>query len=152
MARITRGQNIFMLVVATVVVTFSVALTLYMSGSLASFGGGREESSQYRTVTLTDALVECERHARKELGKRLKSLSVDTHSSRFDTMDHRYKVFFIAELYDNNSRKGVAKSFHVNCFSSGERATVAQFKVVEDRDYKPEAIQRQEGGVFGWPL
>ncbi|TQV68175.1 hypothetical protein FKG94_24125 [Exilibacterium tricleocarpae] len=153
MAKSTRTETIFLVAAVLGILLVSSGATLYFSGSLTSAtASGDEPGLGYQTVTLTDAQVECEKYARAELGSRIKALAVDTHSTRFDSMDKRYKVFFIAELYDSGDRKGVTKSFHVNCLTRGERATVAQFSIAEDKEQKTKAIQREEGGVFGWPL
>ena len=151
MAKATRTQQVLLVFMVLGIILLSAGFTLYLSGSLNMLPAD-EAAHRYRTVTLTDAQLECEKYAREKLGARIRTLSVDAHSTRFDTLEQRFKVFFIADLYDSDDRKGLSKPYHINCFSRGERATVARFKILEDKDSKPKAIERSEGGVFGWPL
>ncbi len=151
MARTTRKQNILLLVVAIGVVALSIYAILHLNKSIIGMVSGTgDKREKYKNVTLTDAQVECENHARKELSGRLKALAVDVHSTRYDELEKRFKVFMQAQLYESENARGMTKSFYVYCFSRGNRADIAQFKLVEDKDYKPAAIRKNEGGIFGW--
>ena len=150
MAKTTSTQKALLIVALISAITLSVFATLYLNGSIIGIRVGDEDEAGYKHVTLTDAQMECDQYARQELGERLKTLSVDDHSTRYDEMDNRYKIFMQAELYDDDDRQGLTKTHYVSCFSRGDRATVAKFQVIEDKDYKPSAIRKTKGGIFGW--
>lgn len=149
MAKPSKLQKSSIVIIAVGVIAFSVFATLYLNGSIPKFKRSGE-AEEYKNVTLTDAQVVCENYTREEMGKRLKSLSVDDHSTRFDELDNRYKIFMLAELYDSRNRDGIARPYFIHCFSSGNKADIAQFRIYEDEDAKPSPIRKEEKGMFSW--
>jgi len=131
------------------VIALSVGGTLYASGVFSGdyFASG---SVVRKNMTLTDAQLLCENRSRRELGRRIRNLSVDDHSSRYDDFDKRFKVFFTADLYESESRKGFTKMFYINCYTRNDRELVTTFEVTEDVEFKPRAIRESRGGAFGF--
>lgn len=131
------------------VIAMSVGGTLYVSGAFSGDYFGRGSAAR-KNITLTDAQVLCENRSRRELGRRIRNLSVDNHSSRYDDFDDRFKIFFTADLFENESRKGFTKMFYINCYTRTDRELVTTFEVTEDAEFKPRAIRERRGGAFGF--
>ena len=142
------NQTLILLGLLLVVVILSIGGTLYVSGALSGDRHG-DRSVVRKRVTLMDAQLLCEDNARKDLGRRIKNIAIDNHSSRYDDFDDRFKIFFTADLYEDESRKEFAKLFYVNCYTRSDREQVTTFDVSEDAVFKPKPIRERKGGAFG---
>ncbi len=137
-------QVVILLGLVLIVVVLSIGGTLYITGALAG-----DKGVAHRRMTLLDAQLMCERRVRDDLGRRIKTVAVDSHSSRYDEFDDRFKIFFTADLYENGARKGFPQLFYVNCYTRSDRALITTFEVSEDADFKPRPIREAKGGAFG---
>ncbi len=141
-------------VVAMVVVFLSVFATLLVTGTVKLPAGyssaDNDDTTHYTNVTLTDAQLECLDHAKSELGRRIKTINVDDHSSRYDSRNDRFKVFMEADVYDEEAGSGLAKHYYINCYSRTDRLSVTTFELLEDRDLPVRPIRQSSGGnAFG---
>lgn len=128
------------------IIAASVASTVWLSGV---FGGGSRAA--YENVTFADAVIRCESQVRNTYKDRLRVLTLDDHSSRFDQTRYLYKVFFRAQMAGAKGETGAADYF-INCFVSSERGGIASFDLYQQEELQTEALRREEGGLFGWPL
>lgn len=148
-AKEQRKQQAIYLSVVLAIIFVSIGSGLYFSG--IGFGGfdgdtvGEGVASE-RYATLTDAQVICEQRARKVFGERIRSLMVDTHSTRLDKKASVFRVFMEAELYANDSRQGATVRHFINCFTRTERVAIASFQYAKDG----EAMQDPGSSVFGF--
>jgi len=137
---------------AICVIGVSIVVTLYLGGKY-DFGfsqNGKDESGGYKNVTHTDALLRCEEEVRDEFGERLKVLSPDVHSSRFDQKANRYKLFFSAILHPKKGRGGVSERYYINCFVHGSRGTVVNFESLQEKEMDAKPIRESDSNVFGF--
>jgi len=108
-------------------------------------------------VSLLDAQLSCESYARKSLGKRVRLLSVDDHSSRLEASAGVYKMFFHGQLFAKSSLGRVlneqpAFEHYLNCYVHMISAQVQLFEVVGDHEDKPEATRGSQTNAFGIKL
>ncbi|WP_460241676.1 hypothetical protein [Aurantivibrio infirmus] len=134
------------------VIGVSIVVTLYVSGEIDfNFSGSdKDENGGYRNVTHTDAQLSCEAEAKDEFGERLRLLTPDAHSSRFDEKANRYKLFFHADLYPGNERGNVSQRHFVNCFVHGSRGTVVNFESMPEKEVGAKPIRESDSNVFGF--
>lgn len=117
--------------IALLLVVLSVLGTLHLSGvSMTGFGGQVVDHVLNRHVELTlgDAQSLCEAEARKTFGQRLRTLEIDTRSSRLDPEDDLFKVFMAANIYANPEGNGRTFTYQVNCYTRTNRAQVTLFQ------------------------
>lgn len=144
-----KKQEVLVIVGALGVIVASVVTTLFLSGFLMDQFSS--EDGGYKNVTFTDALLTCDQYTRQSFSGKLTRLNVDDHSSRFDPSSNQYKIFYMAEAKSSDSETGMGE-FYVNCFVNAERGKVAYYESLEKKDAKTEAIRKQRGGLFGWPI
>lgn len=149
MAKLRKNQEMFVIVAAIVIIAASVISTLWVAGLL--FGDGDEEGKGYRNITFTDAVLSCQKQSRGAFGSKLIQLTLDDHSSRFDQPTNLYKIFYRAQLSDSENDSGQSDHY-VNCFVNAEKGRVSYFESMEEKSLKTEAIRKDNGGIFGWPL
>lgn len=140
-----RQERLVVLIGAGIIAT-SIVTTLWFSGVL----WGRGDSTGYINTTFTDAQLQCEAEIKQSYGQQLRSLTFDSHSSRFDQSSHQYKIFFKAQMAGSNSTVA-ASSFYLSCFVSAERGKITALEAFEKKESQTEAIRKEEGGIFGWP-
>ena len=113
--------------------------------------GGGDSNSGYRNVTLTDAQLECEKEARDEFGERLRLITVDSHSSRYDQKLNRYKMFFNLDVYPKRGKnRDIAVPYFVNCYVHGSRGSVTHFESLEDKEVTSQPLRKPSGNIFGF--
>lgn len=142
-----RWQEIVVLCGALGIIVVSVVTTLWFSGV---FSPESSEEETYRNVTLTDAVLACEKKAYEAHGPMLRQLVLDNLSSRYDTRTGQYKIFHVATMASPKPG-GAAMDFYVNCFVNTHRGSVTSFEIYEKRENPTEAIRKDGGGIFGWP-
>ncbi len=143
-----RRQELIVIWGALVIIAVSVLMTLWFSGVLF---GGNGESSGYQNVTFTDAQLICENASREQYSGKLQRLNADDHSSRFDSRTNQYKIFFNATIASPQSETG-SSEFFISCYVSAERGRIADYDASEKKEQRAEAIRKDEGGMFGWPI
>lgn len=144
-------QLILLVLVAVAIMVASVLTTAYMRGIDLSFltGGGKKAGFQ-PPISLGEAIMSCENYTRKQFGTRLRVLTNDHHSTRRDAGEQMNLVFFKAELYASGAASGVTEDYFVSCVTPLDDAEVAQFDYSKDMDFKPKALRKTEGNVFGF--
>lgn len=150
--RSTTAQTVGVLVVALSVIALSVVATLGFSGNLdlSSFGIGGSGENTYRNITFTDAQLACEEEARKDFGNRLKLITLDTASSRFDASSNRYRMYFkLSMLPRLGANRDIPVNFFLNCFVHGGRGKVTHFESVEDKEDSVRPIRENTRGPWG---
>lgn len=140
--------RLLMSAAAAGIILISVALTLWLSGV---FRPDSESNPGYQNITFTDATIACENKARAAHGATLQQLVMDGHSSRFDSRRERYKIFFTATMGSLKAENGVAE-FYINCFVSTYRGRITSFEIYEKKEDSTDAIRKDKGGIFGWPM
>ena len=151
--RSTRRLTAGVIAAAIGVIGLSIVVTLGVRGSidLSVFGIGEGNDGGYRNITLTDAQLECEKEARKEFGERLRFITVDSHSSRYDQKLNRYKMFFGLDVYPKRGKnRDIAVHYFLNCFVHGSRGSVTHFESLEDKEVASEPQRKPEGNIFGF--
>lgn len=152
--RSTRMLTVGVIIFAAGVIALPIVVTLGVRGviDLSFIGIGDGSGNQgYRNITLTDAQLECEREARDEFGDRLRLITVDMHSSRYDQKLNRYKMFFNLDVYPKRGKnKNIPVPYFLNCYVHGSRGSVTHFESLEDKESSPQPQRRPEGNIFGF--
>ncbi|HEY7773520.1 MAG TPA: hypothetical protein VIC26_10065 [Marinagarivorans sp.] len=146
MNRRDRSKRNVRTAIAMLVVILCIAVASWLYMSYFSAGAGRET---YQNVTFTDALLECRNYTHERYGDSLQYLVMDDHSSRWEQRSGVYKVFFKATLRSEGSAE--PRTFWVACDVSGQRGTIRDYDVSEEKATKNGAQRRNDGGIFGWP-
>ena len=144
-----RSQERLVIASAIIVVLASILTTLYVSGFFSSLEPQDEQS--YQNITFTDAVIICREQTRDAFKSSLRNQTLDDHSSRFDQTSNTYMIFFKAQMASKKNEFGFG-DFFINCYVSRSRGRIASFDVYEDKESSTEAIRRNSGGLFGWPL
>jgi hypothetical protein len=129
-----RKQQAMYLVVVLIVVFAAMCAGLYMGGvRLGNFGFNAPsgEASGIRYATMTDAQMLCEARTREVFGERLRTLVVDTHSTRLDKKARLFKVFLEADVYASG-RTGATNRHFINCFTRTERLAITSYQFAKD--------------------
>ncbi|WP_053981758.1 hypothetical protein [Marinagarivorans algicola] len=145
--KLRRMRNVSTAVALLVVmIVVAVASWFYMRQMSSS----AQQDKAYRNVTLTDALLKCREFSEQRYGTKLKSLTFDSHSSRWDQQSGQYKVFFTAVM-SSGKRGAISSDYWVSCDVSGRNGSVRDYDMLEDQSLKTEAQRADSGGMFGWP-
>lgn len=144
-----RRQQAIFLIVVLLVILVSVGSGLYFGGiRIGSFGdtgsGGAGVGERY--ATMTDAHLLCEERAREVFGERIRTLTIDSHSSRLDKKAGLFRIFMESDLYPSDSRQGTAVRHYINCFTRADRVAIASFQYAKDG----ETMQDPGGSIFGF--
>ncbi len=134
------------LVIGGLVWAGSLVVDLEMIKSVLSGDGG----GGYQNVTLTDAQLACQEKARDRFGKRLRTITYDSHSSRYDKSMNRYKMFFNLDIYPKKRENNQTVNYYVNCFVHGSRGSVTHFESVENKPVKTSPLREPDGNIFGF--
>ncbi|GAB1255848.1 hypothetical protein NBRC116494_03500 [Aurantivibrio plasticivorans] len=150
--RSSNTKNTSVAVLLLFVIVCGFVATLVWRGDLdliSFFGGGNAGSNGYKNVTLTDAAMECQNFAQEKFGKRLRFITLDRHSSRYDERSNRFKMYYRLDLYGRNSSSGETTEFFLNCFVHASRGSITHFESVENKQEQPGARRQSDGGFFG---
>lgn len=135
------------MIAAVLMVLASIALTFYFSSPLLRMAGFDQQEG-YRNVTFTDAVLSCQHEAEKTFGRKLSGLALDDHSSRRDDKRNRFLIFFHAGL---SQKDDVPAGFYIQCEVHADNGRIAVFEGLETKTSPVEAIEKNDGGMFGWP-
>lgn len=141
--KLTR-QEAWVIAGAIAVILTAVFSTWYFSGALLEALDGDSQES-YKNVTFADAVLQCQQKAQAEFPKGLTQVTLDDHSSRFDSTGKRYRLFFTVAI-GGNSEAGLYLRCTVNT-----RGRILNFSVDSKQSEPTEAGRKDKGGVFGWP-
>ena len=146
----TKTTGIAILLLFVIVCGFVATLlfrdNLDLAGFFGGVGGG---SGGYKNVTLTDAAIECQTFAEEKFGERLRFITLDRHSSRYDERSNRFKMYYRLDLYGRNKTSGQTTEYFLNCFVHASRGSVTHFESVENKRQDPEAHRKPGSGFFG---
>lgn len=142
-----KRQERLIIAIGVGIIAASIVTTLWFSGVF----GSSKPAPQYQNITFTDAVVKCETHIRGTYEGRLRVLMLDDHSSRFEQKSYLYRLFFKAEMTNGKSESSVG-DFFINCYVDADKGRIATFETYEQQESQTEAIRRDDGGLFGWPL
>lgn len=145
---IIKHQKLWLLAIVLVIILLSVVTTLWLRGVFSADGEGKG----YQNVTLTDAVITCENQIRSEQKQRLRHLTLDNLSSRYDKAANLYRVFFIADLQIKKSAGAPSSQFLISCFVGARRGKIQAMELFEKKESTADPIEKRDGGVFGWPL
>lgn len=140
-------QGMLLVLAALTIIAVSVFSTLLVKK--LSVSGDDDGRYAYRGFSLEEAYKACDAHARNNLGRRLRVLSLDMHSTRTDERTARHKVFFVAEIYEDERRTGVPEQFFVTCYTRTDKDQVTTFQLAKDEDFVPNAVRKRNGNAFG---
>lgn len=152
-AKITKStqqkrQERLVVIGAVGVVALSVVTTLLFSDVLLNKLAGNGDGG-YKNTTFTDAVISCRAHSQKAYGRQLEQLTLDDHSSRMDDAANQFKIFFKAMMVKRSDDSG---EFYINCYVSAESGRITYYEGMEQKSSPTEAIRRNDGGLFGWPI
>ncbi len=140
-------QNVFVVVAAIATIVISVLITLVFSGALFDMGDGQEKG--YRNVTFTDAVLTCQARTRDHFGDELALLTVDNHSSRFESDVYLYKIFLTADIREKAHQTIM---FYITCYVRSGSGRIAKFETFEDKEApKGKAIKKGGDKFIEWP-
>ncbi|TVZ37298.1 hypothetical protein P886_1639 [Alteromonadaceae bacterium 2753L.S.0a.02] len=144
-----KQQDLWVVLAAIGVVITSVFTTVYISQNLHSGGGiFSSKTDGYQNITFTDAVLTCEKYTRSEFGKRLNTLEVDNHSSRYDNKQFLYKIFLQVTTTPRTETTG---EHFVNCFVKSSNGRIDKFETWEQKIHSTAPESPGGTNVFGWP-
>lgn len=147
-SKVSKKQNALVVFVSLAAIVLSTVIIAYYTGSLdklLNFNQG----PQYKNVTFTDAVLTCRDYAKKQFSKKLSTLVVDNHSSRYEDKQFLYKIFLELDIKQEDSEPPVL--FYVNCFVKAGSGRIAEFESFEDSE-TGEARAIDGTNMFGFPL
>lgn len=127
----------------TVLMFASVGITSFAVLKLRSSGDG---GGEYRSVTMTDAYLDCETRLKKELGKSLNSYGPDNLSTRYSEKRERFLVFFKAQVKAKNN---ALVDNYVTCEVS-KGGSIQQFHVALESSTGEGVERKEKGNPFGY--
>lgn len=149
----SRRERWLLSLVCIALIAVSIGTTLVVA-ELVVGQRAQRSVSMVRPISLHEAQLSCEVHARNQLGKRVRILEVDDHSSRLEEAAGVYKVFFHGELF-TESRLGRVLTdeptdrHYLNCYVHMNSAEVELFEVLGDEEGKPNVIGGSKTNAFG---
>lgn len=146
MAKSTKKQNTYVVIISATVVVASIFLTLYATGVL--FGSGDDRYSGYQNVTFTDAVMTCRQTTETNYGDRIRTLITDNHSSRYDDKRFLYKIFLKMDLFDKRYKK--THLHYINCFVRSSNGDVRKYEVYEEAEENQKRMS-DDTNMFGMP-
>lgn len=128
-------QLLTFLFVAVLIVLISVASTLYLSDiPIGDFTQrvGRALGLRYSHTTMTDAQLLCTDKLDTTFPGRVRSMHVDSLSSRLDKQADMYKIFLEADIYADSDRQGPAREMFFSCYVRTDREAIERFQYAGD--------------------
>ncbi|WP_188150804.1 hypothetical protein [Teredinibacter waterburyi] len=145
---VSRRQNIIVVITAVTVIVLSISMTLYVTGSMPGMSGG-SGADGYKNVTFNDAVLTCEAETRSKFGDRIRVLTLDNHSSRYEERELVYKIF---QHMDLNGKVGAPKvEFFVNCFVRASNGRVTKYEAFEEVEVPANTSSSDNTNMFGFP-
>lgn len=142
-----RQQKWWLLLIAASILLAFVLSTWLARGSLG-FG---EEDEGYQNITLTDAILTCEKRIPRDYQHQLRHVTLDHLSSRYDSSMNRYRIFFTATYITDQSAGAPSKPVLVSCAVDAKRGKIQVLELFEKKENAAEPIKKRDGGIFGWP-
>lgn len=146
MSKTSKKLNMIVTFAALAVIVVSSMVTYLAVEFIEVDGSGGSDG--YQNITFTDATLTCQSQTRDKYGKRIKTLAVDNHSSRYDERQFSYKIFFEMDLKGDN---GKLKAHYVNCFVRSDSGKINKFEVFEVDGKTPSRVD-DGTNMFGFPI
>lgn len=145
----SKKQNLFVLIGAAAILVALVIFTMIASGVI-NFSGESARAG-YKNTTFTDAVVTCDKEVRTTYGKRIQTLMVDNHSSRYEQDSNLYKIFLQMTLYEK--KQGEIKNMYVNCFVGAGRGSIKNIVYLDGESSSSSNSESSDDGTnfFGIP-
>lgn len=149
--RKTLGMTLLVLV-ALLIMCLTIATTAYLRGFDFGVFSRDEGGSGYRPpISLGEAQMACDAHARATLGAGLRVLRPDTLSSRWEPGAQKYLIFYKAEVAGDPAARGAATELYITCSTRADRAEVLDFESARDQSYTPGASHKMDdSNPFGF--
>jgi|GEM_PF-1237689 len=128
-------ESLTVLGASSTVVAVSVVGTLYFSNestSIDSLLGVKSEYNEFRVAyDISDSFFPCRDHIAKALPYKVRNVSVDSLSSRYEASDNTYLVFIDLEVMDRPGTFLTKYSYgaHIACRVSASNNKVTSFSV-----------------------
>ena|GEM_PF-2151131 len=143
-----KPQEFWVLGIVALTISMSVLATLWAQGF---FFRHHPESATYQNVTFTDAVLKCESATRTQYNNLLRNLTMDDLSSRLDHEANIYRIFFNAQIV-KSSKDSATADFYIHCLINPQSGYMAEYVALEKKESASEALRKNKGGLFGWPL
>lgn len=144
------GLKLVFVSFAGLAVSLAIGLSLHLLGILPAVADSTTDSSEtYRHISLSDADHACHQHAHAEFGDRIWALTLDRRSSRLDSDDQLFKLFYQVDLFPSRARQGQAKRHYINCFTAVNQAVVERFQYASEGDGIYRDVDDTGRGLFG---
>jgi hypothetical protein len=144
-----KQQWIFLMVVLVAILT-GVLAALYFGGfkvgDYSASGDGAKGSAGVRYSTMADAQLICQERAREVFDARIRTLVVDSFSSRQDKKAGLFRVFLESDLYADEKRQGATTRHYISCTTRVDRVAIANFQFAKEGG----AMQEPGSSVFGF--
>jgi len=145
---VSRRQNIIVVITAVTVIVLSISMTLYIAGAMPSLSGDSDVGG-YKNVTFNDAVLTCDAETRSRFEDRIRALTLDNHSSRYEERELIYKIF---QHMDLQGKPGEPKlEFFVNCFVRASNGSVTKYEAFEDVEVPSNTSSSDNTNMFGFP-
>lgn len=148
--RTSKPKNIKNVSTAIILLVILIVIALASWFYLFQMSGESKQGEAYQNVTFTDALLKCRSFNEKRYGNKLKRLTFDSHSSRWEQQRGLYKIFFKADMVSNKAATTFAE-YWAMCEISGRNGSVRDYDLLMYKSQKNEAQRANSGGLFGWP-
>ncbi|ACR13467.1 hypothetical protein [Teredinibacter turnerae] len=132
---------------AVAVVAISVISTLLVAGGPEINAWLRGNSNKYMNVTFTDAVLTCQAEVAEQFGRRMTTMEVDNHSSRYDSRRSIYKIFLEVTTPAKADATGV---HYVNCFVKSSNGRISNYESWEEKEGKNGPVGH-DSNPFGFP-
>lgn len=146
--KIIKYQKWWLLAIVLFIMLMSVITTLWVRGVFLPAG---DDGQEHQNITLTDAVITCENAIRNNYKTRLRHLTLDNLSSRYDKSANLFRVFFVADMQAGKDPGALSKPFLVSCVVDARRGKIGGLELFEKKENAAEPIQKRDGGIFGWP-
>ena len=137
--------QLIIIIVFTVLVFLSIGITSFTVIQLQASGSG--DGSSYRSVTMTDAYLDCENRLKSQLGTKLKSYGADNLSTRYNQKKERFLIFFRAQVKEVGSAGMVDNYITCEVSKSGR---IQSFFVALENETGDGIERKEKGNPFGY--
>ncbi len=146
------NQIIAFIAIAGGIITLSVLATLHvLDVPLGHFAlqGGELREENYHHATMTDAQLGCQQQAREAFKSRIKTLHMDSFSSRYDEALGQYKIFLEAMIYPDSDRAGPLRELFITCVVHAQSGEIESFQFAGDSEGEVNPDGKEPTNYFG---
>ncbi|MCP8899831.1 hypothetical protein [Gilvimarinus xylanilyticus] len=146
------NQIIAFIAIAGGIIALSVLATLHvLDVPVGEFGVrvGERLGKTYHHATMTDAQLGCEQQTREAFKSRIKTLHMDSFSSRYDQAQGQYKVFLEAMIYPDSDRAGPLRELFITCNVHAQSGQIESFQFAGDSEGEVGPDGEEPTNYFG---